>query len=380
MVSSKLKDIRPSPTVSLNNRYSELRERGENAISFAIGEPDMTTPREIIEFSMDRALKGGTHYTPSKGIKELRGKIAQKYAKLSSSTIKEDSVIITPAKFGLNMAVEAVVESGDNVLIQDPSFISYPEIIKIAGAVPRYFPSREDGSPDTEKIRELIDDRTRMIFINSPSNPHGWVASIENLKEIADIATDKKLYIVSDEIYEHIIYEGKHISILSLPGMEERTFIVNGFSKSHAMTGWRVGYLIPPSEFVPYVDAYQQHTITCAPSVSQFAALAAVDDSSFPEKMRSLFLERRDLLYSILSKSDKLEFKKPAGTFYAFPRLKNGNSGEEFSNQLLEKKKVLVTPGIGFGPSGHDRIRISFALSKNQLTEGANRIVDLLET
>ena len=236
----------------------------------------------------------------------------------------------------------------------------------------------ERGAVDIDAMNEMIDSRTKMRLINSPSNPHGWVASDADMKGITEIASDRKIYVATDEIYEKIIYEGRHISPLSYPGMEERTFVINGFSKSHAMTGWRIGYLIPPPEFTTYIDAYQQQTLTCAPSISQYAALRAMEDTSFPESMRKTFQKRRDRLYDILSKSDRIEFRKPAGTFYAFPRLKNGMSGEEFSSRLLEKEKVLVTPGSGFGPSGKDRIRLSFALSDRELEEGARRIVEFL--
>ena len=378
MVSSRFRSILPSPTVSLNNKFAEIKERGENAISFGVGEPDATTPEDVIDFAMKKAKEGKTHYTSSLGIKELREKVASKYSAMTGKEVKAANVIVTPAKFAINMAVQAVIENGDNVLMQDPSFVSYPEIVKIAGGIPRYFPSREDGSPDIDAMNEIIDSRTKMILINSPSNPHGWVASDVDMKGITEIASDRKIYVATDEIYEKIIYEGRHISPLSYPGMEERTFVINGFSKSHAMTGWRIGYLIPPPEFTTYIDAYQQQTLTCAPSISQYAALRAMEDTSFPESMRKTFQKRRDRLYDILSKSDKIEFRKPAGTFYAFPRLKNGMSGEEFSSRLLEKEKVLVTPGSGFGPSGKDRIRLSFALSDRELEEGARRIVEFL--
>ncbi len=379
MVSSRYRAIQPSPTVSLNNKFAELKEKGESAISFGVGEPDATTPEVIIDYAAQKAREGNTHYTSSLGIKELRDKIAQKYHNVTGKDVSLKNVIVTQAKLAVNMAVQAVIEPGDNVLIQDPSFVSYPEIIKIAGGIPRYFPSREDGSPDTEGLKERIDERTKMIIINSPSNPHGWVASNDDMKSITEIATDHSLYVTSDEIYETIIYEGKHISPLSFPGMEERSFIINGFSKSHAMTGWRIGYLISPPEFTKYIDSYQQQTITCASSVSQYAALKAIDEPTFPQTLRMTFQKRRDLLHSILTRSDKIEFKKPAGTFYAFPKLTNGMTGEEFSNALLEKKKVLVTPGSGFGPSGTDKVRMSFALADRDLEEGAKRIVEFLE-
>ena len=378
MVSIKFKAVLPSPTVSLNNKFAELKEKGEKAISFGVGEPDATTPEGVIDYAAQKAREGKTHYTSSLGIKELREKIAQKYSSMTGKGVVPKNVIVTIVKFAVNMAVQSVIDPGDNVLIQDPSFVSYPEIIKIAGGVPRYFPSKEDGSPDIDALNAMIDDRTKLILINSPSNPHGWVASQQDMKGIVDAAIDHNLYVASDEIYESIIYEGKHISPLSFPGMEDRTFVINGFSKSHAMTGWRIGYLIPPPEFTNYIDSYQQQTITCASSVSQYAALKTFDDPNFPLNMRNTFMRRRDILNSILSKSDKIEFRQPDGTFYAFPKLRNGMTGEEFSEKLLKKEKVLVTPGSGFGPSGKNKVRMSFALSDKDLEEGAKRIVEFL--
>ncbi len=378
MVSLKFKNITPSSTVSLNNIYNAMKKNGESAISFAAGEPDPTTPADVMDFAFEKAREGNTHYTPSAGIQELRERIARKYEKIALKEVRASNVIVTIAKFAIHSAVESVIESGDEVLLQDPSFVSYPEIIKLAGGIPRYFSSLEDGSPDIESLKNNISGRTRMIIINSPSNPQGWVANVSELKEISDIVIDKKLYVVSDEIYEKIIFEGRHESILRFPGMEDRTFVVNGFSKSHAMTGWRIGYLIAPPEFAPYIDSFQQHTITCASSVSQFAALRALDDDDFPTHMNIMFRERRDLLYDLLKENEVFKLNKPKGTFYMFPELVNGLDGEEFSKELLEKERVLVTPGSQFGPSGSNRIRLSFAISRDQIMEGAGRIAHFL--
>lgn len=379
MPSTLFKNITSSATISLNNKFSKLKSQGENVISFAAGEPEPTSPEDVIEYAFDMAKSGKTHYTPSSGISELRSKIAEKYSKLTRKNINQDQVIISIAKFAIYSVVGSVIEPGEEVLLQDPSFLSYPEIIKLFRGKPVYFKSMDDGSPDFEDIKSKITEKTRMIMLNSPSNPQGWVATKEQLKTIADIANDNDLFIMSDEIYENIIYEGEHISIFEFPEMENRTFVINGFSKSHAMTGWRIGYVISPKEYSQYLDNFQQHTITCAPSISQYAALKAIQDEDFPKRLKSDFLEKRNLIYELLSKSDKLDIRKPKGTFYIFPKLKNGMDGNEFSMNLLEKKGVLVTPGEPFGPGSKFNIRISFALSKNDLIEGANRILNFLE-
>ncbi len=380
MVSQRFSSITPSSTISLNNLYNKMKKEGQDVISFAAGEPDPTTPMDVIEFAFEKAKNGGTHYTPSGGIPELRNEISIKYSKMTGSEIKAEDVIITPAKFALNMAIESVVEPGDEVLIQDPSFVSYHEMIKIAGGFPVYFPSNDDGSPNISKLQELINRKTKMIIINSPENPNGWVATKEELKAISDLSIDHDFYVLSDEIYETIIYEGQHISILKFPGMAERTFVVNGFSKSHAMTGWRIGYLISPHALSGYIDAYQQHTITCASSVSQYAALKAIKNEDFPKHMNLMFKERRDILFESLSKIEDLKITKPKGTFYMFPKILNGMTGDELSNRLLKEKKILVTPGSQFGPSGINSIRLSFSLYKEDLIRGAERIIDFFDS
>ncbi len=380
MASSRFRNITPSSTVSLNNLFNQMKKAGEDVISFAAGEPDPTTPMDVLEYAFEKAKAGGTHYTPSSGIPELRKELSSKYSRMTNLDIKMENVIVTPAKFALNLAIGSVTEEGDEILIQDPSFVSYHEMIKIAGGIPKYFPSLDDGSPDIDKIQELVNPKTRMIIINSPSNPNGWVATEPQLKAIADIALDHNLYVLSDEIYEKIIFEGEHISILKYPGMLERTFVVNGFSKSHAMTGWRIGYLISPPSLSGYIDSYQQHTITCASSISQYAALRALKNEDFPKHMNMMFKERRDILYEKLSKIENLKITKPRGTFYMFPRLMNDLTGEEISDRLLKEKKILVTPGSQFGPSGKYSIRLSFALSKDDLLRGAERIIEFFES
>jgi aspartate aminotransferase len=378
MVSTLYKNITPSATISLNNKFSQLKSQGKSVISFAAGEPEPTTPIEVIEYAFKMAQAGKTHYTPSAGIPELRSKIAKKYSDMTSKEILPSQVIVSIAKFAINIAVGSVIEPGDEVLLQDPSFLSYPEIVKLFGGKPVYVNSNDDGSLDIEDLKEKISPKTKMLFLNSPANPQGWVATHEELKALADISVDKKIYVMSDEIYEDIVYEGKHESILQFPGMEDLTFVVNGFSKSHAMTGWRIGYIISPKSFSPYLDAYQQHTITCAPSISQYAALKAMDDRVFPQKLKESFQEKRNKIYQILSKSEKLKLNIPRGTFYIFPKLLNGMDGNKFSNDLLEKKGVLVTPGEPFGPSSRFNFRISYALSMEELIEGGNRILEYL--
>lgn len=379
MVSSLYKNITPSATISLNNKFSQLKAQGKSVISFAAGEPEPTTPHDVIEFAFKMAESGKTHYTPSSGIPELKSKISEKYSKMTRREIMPSQVMISIAKFAINSVVGALIEPGDEVLLQDPSFLSYPEIIKLFRGRPVYFNSLEDGSPDLEDLKEKITEKSKLILLNSPSNPQGWVASREQLKAISDIVLDNKLYIMSDEIYEDIVFEGEHISILEFQGMDERAFIVNGFSKSHAMTGWRIGYVISPKEYATYLDNFQQHTITCAPSISQYAALKAMEDKDFPTKLKQDFKDKRDTIYGLLSKSGQLDVRKPQGTFYIFPKLKNGLDGSQFSTKLLEEKGVLVTPGEPFGPNSKYNFRISFALPKKDLIEGANRLLDFLK-
>ncbi len=381
MVSRSVNSVAPSATISLLARENELRAQGKNIISFSLGEPDFDTPKNVLEYACNEMYLGKTHYTPSLGIQELREKIAEKYRKENNVSVNAKNIIVTPTKFALYISYLTLLDPGDEILIPDPGWVSYVEMAHLVGARPVYYKLNEKNSfqIDEEEIKNKINKKTKAILINSPSNPTGSLFNMNSLKILRDIAIENDLVIISDEIYEKLVFEGKHISIASLDGMLERTITVNGFSKSHAMTGLRAGYLIAPQELIKYMDNVQQHTLTCSPTFSQYAALKALDDNEDTIKMVNEFKERRDLIYSGLSKISIFSVIKPNATFYIFPRFNyNGKNSMEMANILLENLNISVVPGIAFGPSGENHLRFSFSTSKENIIEGVERLQKLI--
>ncbi|MGC8620235.1 MAG: pyridoxal phosphate-dependent aminotransferase [Thermoplasmata archaeon] len=381
MVSKAVKSVSPSATISLLIKENELKAQGRNVISFSLGEPDFPAPENVIEYACNEMFDGKTHYTPSSGIPELREKIAEKYKRENNVDVNARNIIVTPTKFALYISYLTLLDQSDEILIPDPGWVSYIEMAHLVRAKPVYYKLNESNGfqINEEEMKNKINKKTKAILINTPSNPTGSILNIDSLKILRDLAVDNNLYIISDEIYEKLIFEGKHISIASFDGMLERTITVNGFSKSHAMTGLRAGYLIAPQELIKYMDNVQQHTLTCSPTFSQYAALKALDDNEDTIKMVNEFKERRDLIYSGLSKISIFSVIKPNATFYIFPRFNyNGKNSMEMANILLENLNISVVPGIAFGPSGENHLRFSFSTSKENIIEGVERLQKLI--
>jgi aspartate aminotransferase len=377
MVSEVVKSVSPSATINLLNKEMELKNKGEKIISFSLGEPDFSTPKKILDFAIQKMYEGKTHYTPSAGIMDLRQKIAQKYKNENNVIAEAKNVFVTPTKFGIYLSYLTILNPTEEILIPDPGWVSYVEIAHLVGARPVFYKLNENNGfqIDEEDIKNKINSKTRAILINSPSNPTGSILNNESLKIIRDLAIDKNLYIISDEIYEKIVYEGKNISIASFDDLFERTITVNGFSKSHAMTGLRIGYVIASEQIIKFMDNVQQHTLTCAASFSQYAALKALDDEEDSRIMVEEFRKRRELIYSGLSKIPYIYVKKPQATFYIFPRFSyKGLNSMQMANLLLEKLKISTVPGISFGPSGENHLRFSFSTSKENIIEGIKRL------
>ena len=377
MVSNAVKNVLPSATIDLLNKESKLRSEGKKIISFSLGEPDFPTPKPIIDYACQKMYEGKTHYTPSSGIRELREKIAEKYNKENGLNISEKNVIVTPTKFALYISFLTLLNPGDEVLIPNPGWVSYIEMAHLVGARPVYYDLNEDNEfqIDAENLMNKINEKTRAIVINTPSNPTGSILNLDSLKILVDLATDKDLYIISDEIYEKLIFEGKHTSIASLGDIFYKTITVNGFSKSHAMTGLRIGSLIADEKLINYMDNVQQHTLTCAPSFSQYAALKALDDAEDSKKMVEEFKKRRDIIYSGISSIDVFSVKKPNATFYIFPKFSYNNlNSMEMANLLLDNLNISVVPGIAFGPNGEFHLRFSFSNSIENIKEAIDRM------
>lgn len=383
MFAERVNNIAPSGTVKLANRVKEMKAKGMDVISFVAGEPDFDTPGHITEAGIKAMRDGFTHYTPSNGILELREAIAEKSAGENGIRCDWKNVIVTPAKLAVFMSCLALVEKGDEVLMPNPCWVSYVPCVNFAGGTPVFVETSQEDcfrlSP--EKLAEKVTDKTKMIILNSPSNPTGAVYSKDDLKAIADIAKDKDIFVMSDEIYEKIIYEGEHFSIGSIDGMMERCLTINGFSKAYAMTGWRIGWLVASEDVIDAVGRIQQHSLTCVNSFAQKGALAALKARSVDaegvddiERMVREFRKRRDIMVAGLNSIERFSCPTPQGAFYAFPGFSLDKTSNDVAEFLLENARVAVTPGSAFGKCGEGYLRFSYATSQEKIMEGLERI------
>ncbi len=374
MLSSRLSQIQESATVKLNGVAADLKASGKKVYNFGIGEPDFTTPDTIIESAFEWARKGKTHYTPAAGVMELREAIAEKARTVNSLKVTAKNVLVTPTKFSIYLSLFTILDEGDSAILPDPYYVSYPDIIRLVGGKVLTSPLDENYSMDLESMQKLISPRTKAIILNSPSNPTGRLYSEKEIRELVDFAIKNKLYIISDEIYEDLIYEGNRFSPGSIDEIADYTITVSGFSKSYAMTGWRIGYMIASEEIVKAATKIQGQTLTCTPSISQYGALEALRDKEDPIKFREIFRKRRDKVMGLLNEIDGLETVKPSGAFYTFPKYNSKLSSVEYCNKLLNEKQVVVTPGSAFGAMGEGHFRLSFATSEQEIEEGIRRL------
>lgn len=375
MMSKRLDEIEESATFRIAALANKFRRDGKDVISFSIGEPDFDTPSHIKNAAKKALDEGRTHYTPSAGIPELREGIARKFEENGLEVAPNDIIVTPGAKQAIFEAIHAVLNEGDEAVLFDPAWVSYDPCIKLAGAKPIWVPvSEEDFKPDDFAVTK----KTKMIIVNSPCNPTGAVFDRSTLNLIADIAVDHDLLVLSDEVYEKILYAGKHISIGSFEGMHDRTITVNGFSKTYAMTGWRLGYATAPPDILDAMLKLQQHSTSCATSFVQYGGIAALEGpQECVAEMVNEFKARRDLIVDGLS-SLGFKCKKPDGTFYVFANVSQFGGGAEVAERLLRDAYVAVTPGIAFGSSGKDHIRISYAISQARISEGLDRIESLM--
>ena len=322
MVSKRLQEIPASGTIAISNLVSQMKADGVDIVSFSMGEPDFTTPENIIDACCDSLHRGFTHYTPSMGIPELRKAIADMTRENNNVPCDASNVLVTPCKQAIFMTMLAYIDPGDEVILADPSWVSYEACVRLAGGVPVYVPTRfEDNFVlDPADVEAAITPRTKMIILNTPSNPTGAVFPADVLKQIADIAMKHNIKVFSDEIYEAIVYEGRHTSIASFPGMFENTIIVSGLSKSYAMTGWRLGWAVAPKEDIANINKLQSHSISCCVSFTQEAAVEAITGPQDAKvAMVKEFRKRRDLALDLISEIPGMECNVPNGAFYLFP-------------------------------------------------------------
>jgi len=358
-----------------------MKSEGVDIISFSLGEPDFTTPANIIEAAKESLDAGFTHYTPSMGIPELRKAIAAKARRDNGMDVTADNVMVTPTKLALFLISLTYIDPGDEVIIPDPCWVTYDAHIRLAGGVPvRVTTSYEDGFViDPAKLEAAITPKTRMIILTTPSNPTGCVIPEKTLRAIADIAVKNNIMVVADEIYESLVYEGKHFSIATCPGMEELTITVSGFSKTYAMTGWRVGWIVASAANIKAINKLQSQSISCCTSFVQAGAVEALEgDQESVKDMISQFRVRRDLMVDLINKIPGLECNVPAGAFYVFAKYSADIPSVELAERLLNEAHVAVTPGSAFGPAGEGFIRLSYATSEDNIREGLSRIAGFM--
>jgi aspartate/methionine/tyrosine aminotransferase len=360
-------------------RARALEAQGKPIIHLEIGEPDFDTPKNVREAAKDALDEGYTHYTGATGIPELRKAIADYAGKNRSMKFDPENVVVTPgAKPIMFYTMMALLEPGDEVIYPNPGFPIYESMINFLGgvAVPLQLSEQRDFRVNLEELEHKISSKTRLIILNSPHNPTGGVLTYDDLKQIASLAVKHDLVVLADEIYSEIIYEGEHHTILSFPGMMERTILLDGFSKTFAMTGWRMGYGIFPGEWIPHISRLIINSVSCTSTFSQRAAVEALTGPRTEiNTMLDAFNRRRDLVYKGVNEIPGLRCNKPEGAFYSFPNITDtGLTSREYADYLLREADVAVLPGTAFGEYGEGYVRISFANSEANLTEALRRI------
>ncbi len=366
-------------------KATRMQKNGEDVIHMEIGRPDFDTP-EVIKQAANRALaNGNVFYTSNYGTPELRQAIADKLKRDNNVDYKAEEILVTiGVGEGTYAAVAAFTEPGDEILVPDPVWLNYIHVPHFFGAVPVSYKLREenDYQIDLDEIEGLITEKTKMLVINTPGNPTGVVQSMATLERLAEIAKKHDLIVVSDEIYEKLVYgEAKHISIAALPGMKERTITLNGFSKCYSMTGWRLGYVAAPVEFIKAMVRVHAYINTCAPSFVQEAGITALEQAEPDvQEMVKEYQRRRDYIVSAINAIDGLSCKTPGGAFYIFVNIKRlGKTSAEMADYLLENAKIAAVPGSAFGPQGEGYIRLSYACSYERIVEAMERLKKAVE-
>ena len=376
-----MKEIPPSSTFKVLNLAKELERQGKDIVHMEVGEPDFDTPAHIKRAAEEALARGMTKYTPSAGLPELREAITEHLATKGISTDAKNVIVTPGAKHAIFCTLAATLDPGDEVIIPSPCW-TYEAMVRIVGGKPVFIESKQSDEfkVKVEHVQEALTDNTRMILLNYPNNPTGAVMQKKDLQSIIDLAINHDIWILSDEIYDCLVYEGKHVSVMSLPNTAERTIYINGFSKAYAMTGWRLGYAVAPVELIAEINKIQQASTTCAAGFVQAAGVAALrGPQDCVREMRDEYRKRRDVIVNGLNSIDEFECIKPAGAFYAFPRIKKpGISSLDFCEFLLREAGVAAVPGSGFGPYGEGHARFSYATSIQNIQRGLDQMGDTL--
>jgi len=367
--------VEPSATVAVSNLASQLEADGVDVIDLSVGEPDFDTPQAVVEAGKAAIDDGHTTYAPSKGVPELREAIADTLGE-RGLPYTSDQIIVTPGgKQGLFETFQALVDDGDEVVLLDPAWVSYEAMTKLAGGVPRRVdltPHEFQLEPALDELGEAITDDTALVVVNSPNNPTGAVYSEAALEGVRDLAVDHDATVLSDEIYDKITYDADAISLGSLDGMEDRTVTLNGFSKAYAMTGWRLGYVAGPDEFVDQASKIQSHSVTCATNFVQRAGVTALEEcEDFVTEMRDAFADRRELVVDLFA-DEGVDVPIGEGAFYAM--IPVADDDQVWCETAIEQAHVAMVPGGAFGAGGY--ARMSYAASDERLREGVERLAD----
>lgn len=374
-LSEKAVGLKPSGIRKFFDIVSEM----EDAISLGVGEPDFDTPWHIRDEGIYSLEKGRTFYTSNAGLKELKIEIVNYLKrKLGVSYDYNGEVLVTVGgSEAIDIALRAMINPGEEVLIPQPSYVSYEPCAVLADAVPVIINLKAENEfrLTAQELRDAITDKTKALILPFPNNPTGAIMEREDLEAIAEVIREKDIFVISDEIYSELTYKGDHVSIVSIPGMQERTVLINGFSKSYAMTGWRLGYACGPKAILEQMTKIHQFAIMCAPTTSQYAAVEALKngDGDVKEMREAYNQRRRYLMYAFRQMG--LECFEPYGAFYVFPCIKEfGMTSEEFATRFLEEEKVAAVPGTAFGDSGEGFLRISYAYSLENLKIAIGRL------
>ena len=365
-------------------KFFDVVSEMPDAISLGVGEPDFDTPWAVREEGIYSLERGKTFYTSNAGLMELRTEICRYMERRFHMTYdpKRETLITVGGSEGIDACFRAMLNAGDEVIIPEPCYVSDVPCVELAGGVPVTISLKNENEfrLTKEELEAAITDKTKLLVLSFPNNPTGAIMEKKDLEAIADVVIKNDLYVVSDEIYAELTYSGNHVSIASLPGMRDRTVVISGFSKAFAMTGWRLGYALGPSMIIEQMTKIHQFAIMCAPTTSQYAAVAAMKDCDRDvEQMRESYDQRRKYLLNEF-KEMGLPCFEPKGAFYMFPCIsKFGMSSEEFATRLLKSKKLAVVPGDAFGACGEGFLRISYAYSLDELKEAIGRIKEFIE-
>ena len=379
-LSKTIVDIKPSGIRKFFDIVSEMKD----AISLGVGEPDFDTPWHVRDEGIYSLEKGRTFYTSNAGLMELKEEISNYLDRRCHVhySPKNEIIVTVGGSEGIDIAMRAMLDPGDEVLIPQPSYVSYEPCCLLAGGKPVVIELKAENEfrLTKQELLDAITDKTKLLVLPFPNNPTGAIMEKEDLEAIAEVIIEKDIFVLSDEIYSELSYKGDHVSITSLPGMKERTILINGFSKAYAMTGWRLGYACGPKEIIEQMLKIHQFAIMCAPTTSQYAAVEAMRNGDEDvAKMREAYNQRRRYLMHAFREM-KLECFEPYGAFYVFPCIKEfGMTSEEFATRFLEEEKVAVVPGTACGDCGEGFLRISYAYSLENLKDALNRMAHFVE-